>query len=166
MGCAADKEFFCKTLILSSLGICPSPWPKVRLSKLVGFKNTKTSQGFTLICSKIRIVLLPSEQSSWWETQAHKNKNSHSNKKAGHKGTSYTIGSKIMAFQWMNIPLRPAQELILELILAGCSWKPVHLQQHLSTQTTQGALDQAKGDYSASVPPYKSKSSHTVSQQQ
>lgn len=88
MGCAADKEFFCKTLILSSLGICPSPWPKVHLSKLVGFKNTKTSQGFTLACSKISIVLLPSELTPWWEKQAHKYESHHSNKKAGHKGTN------------------------------------------------------------------------------
>lgn len=88
MGCAADKEFFCKTLILSSLGICPSPGPKVHLSKLVGFKNTKTSQGFTLACSKISIVLLPSELTPWWEKQADKYKSHHSNKKAGHKGTN------------------------------------------------------------------------------
>lgn len=69
---------------------------------------------------------------------------------------------------WTASP-QPVQELILELILAGCSHdlnKPVDPQQHLSTQTTHGALDQAKGDYSASVPPCKSKSSHIIPQWQ
>lgn len=70
--------------------------------------------------------------------------------------------------RWTASP-QPAQALILELILAACSYslnKSVHLQQHLSTQTTHGAPDQAKGDYSTSIPSRKSKSSPIMPQWQ
>lgn len=70
--------------------------------------------------------------------------------------------------RWTATP-QSAQALILELNLAACSYslnKSVHLQQHLSTQTTHGALDQTKGDYNASIPPRKSKSSPIIPQWQ